>query len=112
MQFMYFAVIYMYLGVKLFTMATIVKFYWSSVGSSFGWDSLQPCDNFLAIPISDFEKGSFQYVQLNVHVKCTFHVFLSEFHVIGVLLVAMTTIAKGNWPSVITLHRCLPQPWD
>ena len=34
--------------------------------------------------------------------------FLSEFHVIGVILVAMTTIAKGNWPSVITLHRYLP----
>ena len=54
MQFMYFAVIYMYLGVKLVTMAAIVKFYWLSVGSTFEWASLQPCDNFLAIPISDF----------------------------------------------------------
>ena len=54
MQLMYFSVIYMYLGVKLVTMATIVKFYWPSVGSSFEWGSLQPCDNFLAIPISDF----------------------------------------------------------
>ena len=50
MQFMYFSVIYMY----LVTMATIVKFYWPSVGSSFEWGSLQPCDNVLAIPISDF----------------------------------------------------------
>ena len=52
MQFMYFSVIYMYLGVKLVTMAT--KFYWPSVGRSFEWGSLQPCDNFLAIPISNF----------------------------------------------------------
>ena len=34
--------------------------------------------------------------------------FLSEFHVIGVILVAMTTIAKDNWPSVITLHGVYP----
>ena len=34
--------------------------------------------------------------------------FLSEFHVIGVILVAMTTIAKGKWPSVITLHSVYP----
>ena len=54
MKFMYFAVIYMYLGVKLVTMATIVKLYWPSVGSSFEWGSLQPCYNFLAILISDF----------------------------------------------------------
>ena len=39
---------------------------------------------------------------------CTFHVFRSEFHVIGVILVAMTTIAKGNWPSVINLHGVYP----
>ena len=61
MQFMYFSVIYMYLGVKFVTLATIVKFYWPSVGSSFEWGSLQPCDNFFAIPISDF--GLFQCVQ-------------------------------------------------
>ena len=48
-----FSVIYMYLEVKLVTLATIVKFYWPSVGSSFEWGSLQPCDTFLAIPISD-----------------------------------------------------------
>ena len=54
MQFMYFSVIYMYLGLNLVTMATIVKFYWPSVGGSFEWGSLQPCDNFLAIPLSDF----------------------------------------------------------
>ena len=34
--------------------------------------------------------------------------FRSEFHVIGVILVAMTTIAKGNWPSVINLHGVYP----
>ena len=38
--------------------------------------------------------------------------FLSEFHVIGVLLVAMTTIAKGNWPSVINLHGVYPSFWS
>ena len=54
MQFRYFSVIYMYLGVKLVTLATIVKFFLPSVGSSFEWGSLQPYDNFLAIPISDF----------------------------------------------------------
>ena len=54
MQFMYFSVIYMYLGVNLVNMATIVKLYGPSVGSSFEWGSLQSCDNFLAIPISDF----------------------------------------------------------
>ena len=36
-------------------MATIVKDYWPSVGSSFEWGSLQPSDNFLVIPISDFD---------------------------------------------------------
>ena len=54
MQFMYFSVIYMHLGVKLVTMATIVKFYWPSVGRSFEWGSLQACDNIWAILISDF----------------------------------------------------------
>ena len=54
MQFMYFSVIYMYLGVNLVNMATIVKFYGPSVGSSFECGSLPSCDNFLAIPISDF----------------------------------------------------------
>ena len=54
MQFRYFSVIYKYLGVNLVTLATIVKFYCPSVGSSFEWGSLQPCGNFLAIPISDF----------------------------------------------------------
>ena len=34
--------------------------------------------------------------------------FLSEFRVIGVILVAMSTIAKGNWPYVITLHGVYP----
>ena len=49
-------------------MATIVKFYWPSVGSSFEWGSLQTCDNFLGIPIYTIlsEKGIFQCVQLNV----------------------------------------------
>ena len=46
MHFMYFSVICMYLGVKLVIMATIVKFYWPSVGSSFEWGLLQPCELF------------------------------------------------------------------
>ena len=41
--------------VELVTMATIVKDKWPSVGSSSEWGSLQPCDNFSVIPISDFD---------------------------------------------------------
>ena len=61
---MYFAVIYMYLGVKLATMTTIVKFYWPSVRSS-----LSVLHSNLVTTFWPFlyqilaEKGSFQCVQ-------------------------------------------------